>query len=347
MALILDDITSLYDTFITKGMEELRLLQESTQMEDEFLSTASSQIIVGAMGNSIQALESLQRVASMVIEDTIKQAQNTKDLLVKEAQIQESAKNLLVKQSQIESEEQRVASMVIEDTIKQAQNTKDLLVKDAQIASEAKNLLVKQSQIESEEQRVASMVIEDTIKQAQNTKDLLVKDAQKTILDKQAVTEDKKSIDLVSGTTVRNAQHAKDMLIKDQQEIAERIKNGGLYYAYTYDDNGNVLTKALQAGTTKSVYEYQSDKLLADTLFVKQQMLQLGYSVTYNNRLKVAENYGDMLGNLGLGGLNVSSGMWTTYFNMLNDVYTNYGDAPVTKTISVPAAAALVLTKIV
>lgn len=169
---------------------------------------------------------------------------------------------------------------------------------------------------------------------------------QSLLLDEQIETEKAKTADVISTTTVREAQHEKDMLIKDQQELAERIKNGGLYYAYTYDANGVVLTKTLQAGTTKSIYEYQADKMLADTNFVKEQKLQLGYSVTYNNRLKVAENYGDMIGNLGLGGLNISSAMWTTYFAMLNDVYTNYGDTPVVKTISVPASTALVLTKI-
>ncbi len=153
--------------------------------------------------------------------------------------------------------------------------------------------------------------------------------------------------DVESTTEIRIAQHQKDMLIKDQQELSEKIKNGGLYYAYTYNPDGTVATKTLVNGTKKSIYEAQQEKIEADTAFVKEQKLQLGYSVTYNNRLKISESYGDMLGNLGLGGLNVSAGMWSVYFNMLNDVYTNYGEVPVSKTISVPAAEALVLTKIV
>jgi len=229
MAIDLTEIKDIYDDFLVKGMEELKKLQEATQMEDEHLATAASSIIAGAMENSIRALQ--------------------------------------------------------------------------------------------------------TIKQS-------------LLLDEQIETEIAKTLDVKSTTSVREAQHAKDMLIKDQQELSEKIKNGGLYYAYTYDANGVVLTKTLQAGTTKSIYEYQTDKMLADTNFVKEQKLQLGYSVTYNNRLKVAENYGDMIGNLGLGGLNISSAMWTTYFAMLNDVYTNYGEAPVVKTISVPASTALVLSKI-
>lgn len=153
--------------------------------------------------------------------------------------------------------------------------------------------------------------------------------------------------DVEKTTMIREAQHAKDMLIKDQQELAEKLKNGGLYYAYTYNPDGTLASKTLVNGTRKSVYEAQIEKLEADTDFVRYQKLQLGYSVTYNNRLKISESYGDMLGNLGLGGLNVSSDMWSVYFNMINDVYTNYGEAPVSKTISVPAASALVLTKIV
>lgn len=140
---------------------------------------------------------------------------------------------------------------------------------------------------------------------------------------------------------------AKDLLIKDQELLAEQIKNGGIHYAYTYDANGNVLTKTLVNGTGKSVHEAQLEKYEAETALVKEQKLQLGYSVTYNNRLKVTENYGNTLGQLGMGGLNVSAGMWGVYFGMLNDVYTNYGEVPVTKTITTPAAASLVLTKVV
>lgn len=140
---------------------------------------------------------------------------------------------------------------------------------------------------------------------------------------------------------------AKDLLIKDQELLAEQIKNGGIHYTYTYDADGNVLTKTLVNGTGKSVHEAQLEKYEAETALVKEQKLQLGYSVTYNNRLKVTENYGNTLGQLGMGGLNVSSGMWGVYFKMLNDVYTNYGETPVAKTITVPANDQLALIKVV
>lgn len=204
MAVDTTDLEEIYKKFLADGVKALQDLQIETQMEDEALSTAASNVIIGAMANSIQALETI------------------------------------------------------------------------------------------------------------------------------------KKIDLI----------AKDLLIKDQELLAEQIKNGGIHYTYTYDADGNILTKTLVNGTGKSVHEAQLEKYEAETALVKEQKLQLGYSVTYNNRLKVTENYGNTLGQLGMGGLNVSAGMWGVYFSMLNDVYTNYGDIPVSKTISVPAAAALVLTKV-
>lgn len=205
MAVDTSELEAIYNKFLTDGVKALQDLQLETQMEDEALSTAASNVIIGAMSNSIQALETI------------------------------------------------------------------------------------------------------------------------------------KKIDLIS----------KDLLIKDQELLAEQIKNGGIHFDYTYDDDGNILTKTLAIGDGKSFYEAQLEKEEAETALIKEQKLQLGYSVTYNNRLKATENYGNTLGQLGMGGLNVSAGMWTVYFNMLNDVYTNYGEVPVTKTISVPASNALVLTKVV
>lgn len=205
MAVDTTELEEIYSKFLTEALSGLKDLQSETQMEDEALSTAASNVIIGAMANSIQALETI------------------------------------------------------------------------------------------------------------------------------------KKIDLIG----------KDLLLKDQEILAEAIKNGGVSFSYTYDDNGNILTKTLINGTGKSVHEAQLEKYEAETALIKEQKLQLGYSVTYNNRLKVTENYGNTLGQLGMGGLNVSAGMWGVYFSMLNDVYTNYGDVPVSKTISAPAANALVLTKVV
>jgi|SRR3990167_2331900 len=205
MAVDTSELTEIYSKFLTDGVKALQDLQLETQMEDEALSAAASNVIIGAMANSIQALETI------------------------------------------------------------------------------------------------------------------------------------KKIDLIG----------KDLLLKDQELLAQQIKNGGIHFDYTYDIDGNVLTKTLAIGEGKSFYEAQLEKEEAETALIKEQNLQLGYSVTYNNRLKATENYGNTLGQLGMGGLNVSAGMWGVYFSMLNDVYTNYGSVPVAKTISVPAAAALVLTKVV
>jgi hypothetical protein len=160
-------------------------------------------------------------------------------------------------------------------------------------------------------------------------------EAQKDLVVNQSATETNKALDVLSMTTARNELKDKDKLIKDQQELAERLKNGGVSYVYGYDLDGVIISKTLVNGTGVSVYEAQIAKALADTSFVKEQELQLGYSVTYNNRLKTLENYSDTLGNLGIGGFVLPTAMWTTYFGMINDCYVNYGDIPATKTFTV------------
>lgn len=91
-----------------------------------------------------------QQIASIVIEDAIKQEQNTKDLEVKTQQIAGMVKEDLVKDNQIldimkgvEVKSQQIISMGIEDTIKEAQNTKDIELKDKQIQSEYISIIAK------------------------------------------------------------------------------------------------------------------------------------------------------------------------------------------------------------
>ena len=55
-----------------------------------------------------------------------------------------------------------------------------------------------------------------------------------------------------------------DIGIKEQQELAEKLKNGGLNYEYTYDEQGNITDKILKNGTTKSIYEVEKEKEYAD-----------------------------------------------------------------------------------
>ncbi|MDQ7044720.1 MAG: hypothetical protein Q9M32_02235 [Sulfurimonas sp.] len=189
---ITDELASIYDIFLEKGMLKLEELQAETGMEDEYLAVASAKIIDGAMVNAVNAISVLKKNA---------------------------------------------------------------------------------------------------------------------LIDKQIDTEDKKALDIVSTTTVRNAQSSKDLLVKAEQ-IKMSVK--------------------------------QQAKVHADTLFTDEQRLQLGISVTYNNRLKVFQDYGDTLGNIGLGGFVIPSSMWTTYFNMADDIYVNYGAIPVAKNITYPTTTTLV-----
>lgn len=191
MATDTTELKALYDEFLTKGIEKLEQLQKDTQMEDEHLANASSNIVIGAMQNSVKAYESIHRVV---------------------------------------------------------------------------------------------------------------------LLQKQALTEEKKTLDVASATAVRDAQSAQDLLNKSGQ---------------------------------LSLMSKQELKVVADTAFVDEQKTQLGYSVTYNNRIKSLENYSDMIGNLGIGGFVISSDMWSTYFKMINDIFINSGDVPVNETITTPSNTAL------
>jgi len=230
------NVTTIYKVFLDEGLSALKQLQDTTQMQDDHYANAASQIIIGAMSNSIQTIEVLQRIDSMIIDDTIKQGQNAKDLLMKDAQLA----------SEIANKELRV-------------------------------------------QQKASMIIDDTIK---------------------------------------NDTATKDIAIKAQQVIGETIKNG----------SGN---------TANSIYTAQLNKMLADINFTNEQKLQLGYSVTYNNRIKVSEKYVETLGNLGLGGLVVPASMWKTYFDMAANLYTNNGSAPASPNVIYPDSGTTVSTKVV
>lgn len=276
---------------------------------------------------------------TMIDQQKLTEAQQTAKALYEVTDILPAQKAMT--EEQINTELQKQESMGVEDTVKKSQKAMIDQQKLTEVQQTAKalyeytNILPKQKdlvieQVATETAKATSMAADDTLKVAQGG-----------LIAKQALTEVQKEADIVSTITVRNAQSQKDLLVKDQQEIAEKIKNGGSYYTYTYDVDGNVTSKTLQPGTTKSIHEYQADKMLADTNFVKEQKTQLGYSVTYNNRIKVSEKYIETLGNIALGGLSVPAAMWTTYFEMANDLYTNYGSVPVAKNVSVPQSFTL------
>lgn len=77
----------------------------------------------------------------------------------------------------------------------------------------------------------------------------------------------------------------------------------------------------------------QIAKTNADTSFVGTQETELSNSVTYNNKIKALDAYGDTIGTMGAGSLNISTDMWTTYFNMIYDLNTS-GTVPTDKTVN-------------
>ena len=291
MGLDLTDLKSLYDDFLTKGIERLAKLQETTQMEDEFLATASSNVIVGAMTNSIQALETLKR--SQLID----------------------------------------------------------------------------KQIDTEIKKALDVASSTSVRDAQSSQDILNKAAQVTLMTKQAETETNKALDVASSTSVRDAESSQDISnkkdeitikqnlanadigIKTQQELAEKIKNGGINFAYSIDSEGKIISKSMTTvGTGKSIYEYQTDKLMGDTDFVKEQKTQLTNSVVHNNRLKTLDSYKGYLGDIGLGGFVIPADASQFYFDMVGYMFQNNTPEPKslgltenTQPVKVPTATPTVL----
>jgi len=109
MAVSTADIETLYDVFLSKSVTKLTELQGDTQMEDEHFANAVGIVITGAMSNSISALNVIKSIESMGIKDAIEQAQSAKDLLLKDAQIAQSASSKALIDQQKLSEVQRTS----------------------------------------------------------------------------------------------------------------------------------------------------------------------------------------------------------------------------------------------
>lgn len=76
------------------------------------------------------------------------------------------------------------------------------------------------------------------------------------------------------------------------------------------------------------VLDAQVAKTQADTDFVGTQESELTNSVTYNNKIKALDSYGDMLGTMGAGSIVATSDMWTSFFNMVGDLNSSMGTNP-------------------
>ena len=115
MSTVTTALSTIYDEFLTKGLEKLHELQKETEMENEFLATASSNIIVGAMQNSTQAYESLKRgllIDKQIVTETNKALDIVSTTTVRNAH---STQDILNKQKQVELISQQVLKLT-EDT---------------------------------------------------------------------------------------------------------------------------------------------------------------------------------------------------------------------------------------
>lgn len=94
-----------------------------------------------------------------------------------------------------------------------------------------------------------------------------------------------------------------------------------------------VLQASLQTATQEHLIDEQEELLVAQKELAQEQKTQLIASVTYNNKIKALDSYGDMIGTMGAGSLVISTDMWTTLFEMINDLNSS-ASMPTSTTVS-------------
>ena len=126
------------------------------------------------------------------------------------------------------------------------------------------------------------------------------------------------------------AKHAEQL---NAQFDAERISSDLYAKAFV-----SLMQQTMQLATTTTaqqpILEAQADKTIADTAFVGTQETELSNSVTYNNKIKALDAYGDMIGTMGAGSLVISTEMFTALFNMIGGLNTDMGANPADTTIT-------------
>ena len=171
MAIDMADIESIYDTFLQKGSAKLIELQKEINIEDETIAQVTSDIIVGAMNTSLQAVEMLKRVellekqlvtetnraADIASTTAVRDAQSVKDLALKD-------KDIALKTEQLVTETNRAADIASTTAVRDAQSVKDLAFKEKQIATEIS--------------RAADVASTTNVRNTQAEKDNLIKDEQ-------------------------------------------------------------------------------------------------------------------------------------------------------------------------
>lgn len=154
------------------------------------------------------------------------------------------------------------------------------------------------------------------------TKDLLLQISTETNMeDEHFATVTSETIKNSFDSSVRALQIYKQNELVEQQILAEQIKNGGLHFTYTYYVStdaevvagtkkvGDVKTKTLATGTTKSIYELEMET---------EKNRANGF--IDNLRIKRAEQLSNTIFGLGAGGLKPNASLWGQFFTSINDI---------------------------
>lgn len=184
MAIDMQELKTLYDEMLTKGMDALVDLQKKTQMEDEYLAKAASDIINKSFENSIGALEFYKRaelIDKQILTEGAKKLdiesstasrnkQSAKDLLVKDAQITEIGARKTLVNNQASTELKKALDITSITTVRNTQSAKDAAVKDAQVSKMAADTLFVTAQ---ENELKKSVIFNNKLKALQNYSDTL------------------------------------------------------------------------------------------------------------------------------------------------------------------------------
>ena len=99
----------------------------------------------------------------------------------------------------------------------------------------------------------------------------------------------------------------------------------------------SIMQQTMQLATStvqqQPILDGQKLKTEADTAFTIEQDVQLAASVTFNNKIKALDSYGDMIGTMGAGSLSISTDMWTTFFQMVSGLNTD-ASTPTSTTVT-------------
>jgi len=150
---------------------------------------------------------------------------------------------------------------------------------DEQIKTEKQNQLIKEQQELAEKIKNGGIYYKYIKDENGNIIKELQNGTTKSIYEIQKELENAKIKQIDEEIIIRNNLADADISIKSQQELAEKIKNGGVYYLYAYDSNNNIIGKKLQNGTTKSIYEYQRELTRRQTELAKKQTDSVGKDI--------------------------------------------------------------------